>query len=257
MDSSDNNDDDDASIAKRELNGECDHREPDSLNSESIATWQLQEQPRYRLMHEGAEALANAELLAVCLGSGVAGEDAVAMARRLLKQFGGIGALLSAPMTELIKCYGVGSAKASVIKAIQELSLRDLEYELAHTDQFADPASVSRFLRRRMGHEPREAFACLFLNARNQLISFDVLFRGSVDRAHVHAREVLRRGIEVNAVALVLAHNHPSGSPEPSQADIHLTQRLVELLQQVDIRVLDHIVVAAGSCVSFARRGLL
>ena len=183
MDPSDNNDDDDASIAKRELNGECDHREPDSLNSESIATWQLQEQPRYRLMHEGAEALANAELLAVCLGSGVAGEDAVAMARRLLKQFGGIGALLSAPMTELIKCYGVGSAKASVIKAIQELSLRDLEYELAH--------------------------------------------------------------------------NHPSGSPEPSQADIHLTQRLVELLQQVDIRVLDHIVVAAGSCVSFARRGLL
>ena len=255
MDTSDDNND--ASIAKRELNGECDHREPHSPHSESIATWQLQEQPRYRLMHEGAEALANAELLAVCLGSGVAGEDAVAMARRLLKQFGGIGALLSAPMAQLLQCYGVGSAKASVIKAIQELSLRDVEHELAHADQFADSASVSRFLRRRMGHEPRETFACLFLNARNQLISFEVLFRGSVDRAHVHAREVLRRGIEVNAVALVLAHNHPSGSPEPSQADINLTRRLVDLLQQVDIRVLDHIAVAAGSCVSCASRGLL
>ena len=95
-------------------------------------------------------------------------------------------------MPELLQCHGVGSAKASVIKAIQELSLRDVEHELAHADQFADSVSVSRFLRRRMGHEPRETFACLFLNARNQLISFEVLFRGSVDRAHVHAREVLR-----------------------------------------------------------------
>ena len=108
-----------------------------------------------------------------------------------------------------------------------------------------------------MGHEPRETFACLFLNARNQLSSFEVLFRGSADRAHVHAREVLRRGIEVNAVAVVLAHNHPSGSPEPSQADIQLTRRLAELLQQIHIRVLDHIVVAVGACVSFAQRGLL
>ena len=247
----------DASIIGRELNGECRNREPHSPQSESIASWQLQEQPRYRLIHEAAEALAYAELLAVCLGSGVAGEDAVAMARRLLKQFGGIGGLLSAPMPQLLQCYGVGSAKASVIKAIQELSLRDVEHELAHADQFADSASVSRFLRRRIGHESRETFACLFLNARNQQISFEVLLRGSVDRAHVHAREVLRRGIEINAVAVVLAHNHPSGSPEPSQADIHLTRRLVELLEQVDIRVLDHIVVAAGACVSFARRGLL
>ena len=247
----------DASIIGRELNGDCRNREPHSPQSESIASWQLQEQPRYRLIHEGAEALANAELLAVCLGSGVAGEDAVAMARRLLKQFGGIGGLLSAPMPKLLQCYGVGSAKASVIKAIQELSLRDVEHELAHADQFADSASVSRFLRRRIGHESRETFACLFLNARNQLISFEVLFRGSVDRAHVLAREVLRRGIEINAVAVVLAHNHPSGSPEPSQADIHLSRRLVELLEQLDIRVLDHIVVAAGACVSFAQRGLL
>ena len=255
MNTSVNNDD--ASIVGRELNGECVDREPQSPQSESIANWQLQEQPRYRLLHEGAEALANAELLALCLGSGVAGEDAVAMARRSLKHFGGIGALLSAPMPELLQCHGVGSAKASVIKAIQELSLRDVEHELTHADQFADSVSVSRFLRRRMGHEPRETFACLFLNARNQLISFEVLFRGSVDRAHVHAREVLRRGIEVNAVAVVLAHNHPSGSPEPSQADIQLTRRLAELLQQIDIRALDHIVVAAGACISFAQRGLL
>ena len=170
---------------------------------------------------------------------------------------GGIGALLSAPLAQLVSCHGVGPAKASLIKAVQELSLRDVEHALTHSEQFSDPASVSRFLRRRIGHEPRETFACLFLNARNQLLSYDVLFRGSVDRAHVHGREVLRRGIEVNAVAVVLAHNHPSGSPEPSQADIHLTHRLTELLRQVDIRVLDHIVVGAGSCVSLASRGLV
>ena len=109
------------------------------------------------------------------LGSGVAGEDAVAMARRLLKHFGGIGALLSAPMAQLVSCHGVGPAKASTIKAVQELSLRDVEHALTHSEQFSDPASVSRFLRRRIGHEPRETFACLFLNARNQLISYDVL----------------------------------------------------------------------------------
>ena len=247
----------DAAIAERELNGERHNREPDSRSSESIASWELQEQPRHRLVSEGADGLSTAELLAICLGSGVAGEDAVAMARRLLKHFGGIGALLSAPLSQLVACHGVGPAKASVIKAVQELSLRDVEHALTHSEQFSDPASVSRFLRRRIGHELRETFACLFLNARNQLISFEVLFRGSVDRAHVHSREVLRRGIEVNAVAVVLAHNHPSGSPEPSQADIHLTQRLTELLRQVDIRVLDHIVVGSGSCVSFASRGLL
>lgn len=247
----------DAGIAGRELNGESRDRELDSRGTDSIASWQLQEQPRHRLMSEGADALSTAELLAICLGSGVAGEDAVAMARRLLKHFGGIGALLSASLTQVLACHGVGPAKASVIKAIQELSLRDVEHELAHSEQFADPASVSRFLRRRIGHEPRETFACLFLNSRNQLISFEVLFRGSVDRAHVHGREVLRRGIELNAVAVVLAHNHPSGSPEPSQADIHLTKQLTELLRQIDIRVLDHIVVGTGSCVSFASRGLL
>ena len=247
----------DAATAERELNGENQNREPDSHRSEPIASWQVQEQPRHRLLSEGATGLSTAELLAICLGSGVAGEDAVAMARRLLKHFGGIGALLSAPLAQLVSCHGVGPAKAPLIKAVQELSLRDVEHALTHSEQFSDPASVSRFLRRLIGHEPRETFACLFLNARNQLISYDVLFRGSVDRAHVHGREVLRRGIEVNAVAVVLAHNHPSGSPEPSQADIHLTQRLTELLRQVDIRVLDHIVVGAGSCVSLASRGLV
>ena len=245
---------DDASTVGRELNGECVDREPQFPQSESIANWQLQEQPRYRLLHEGPEALANAELLALCLGSGVVGEDAVAMARRLLKHFGDIGALLSAPMPELLQCHGVGSAKASVIKAIQELSLRDVEHELAHADQFADSVSASRFLRRRMGHEPRETFARLFLNARNQLISFEVLFRGSVDRAHVHAGEVLRWGIGVNAVARCWPIIIPRVPLNPVRRDIQLTRRLAELSQQVDIRVLDHIVVA-GTCVSFARRG--
>ena len=152
----------DAATAERELNGENQNREPDSNRSEPIASWQVQEQPRHRLLSEGAAGLSTAELLAICLGSGVAGEDAVAMARRLLKHFGGIGALLSAPMAQLVSCHGVGPAKASLIKAVQELSLRDVEHALTHSEQFSDPASVSRFLRRRIGHEPRETFACLF-----------------------------------------------------------------------------------------------
>ena len=252
MNTSVNNDD--ASIVGRELNGECVDREPQSPQPESIANWQLQDSPVIG-SYEGAEALANAELLALCLGSGVAGEDAVAMARRSLKHFGGIGALLSAPMPELLQCHGVGSAKAS-IKAIQELSLRDVEHELTHADQFADSVSVSRFLRRvwvmNRARHLHVCFSTRVISLFPLKCCFAVLWI-----VPMCMREVLRRGIEVNAVAVVLAHNHPSGSPEPSQADIQLTRRLAELLQQIDIRALDHIVVAAGACISFAQRGLL
>lgn len=135
--------------------------------------------------------------------------------------------------------------------------MRDAEAELLQSRQFPDSKSVGEYLRKRMGRLPHEAFACLFLNAKHELLAFEVLFRGSIDRTHVHAREVLKRGLELNAAAVILSHNHPSGNAEPSQADIALTGSLSELLGQVEIRLLDHVVVGARGWVSLHARGLI
>ena len=226
-------------------------------NKDVITAWQEDERPRERLFRHGPENLSTAELLALCLVSGSPGEDAVRMSRRLLEEFGGIGPLLGAPVGALMKFRGVGLAKAAQIKAIHELMARDLEADLVKGLRFNDQQSVSRYLRKRIGNSPSEVFACLYLNSKHELLSFDVLFNGSIDRAHVHPREVLLRGIELNAAALILAHNHPSGVAEPSQADIFLTKELADLLKQVDIRVLDHFVVCARNTVSLAARGLI
>ena len=222
-----------------------------------ITRWQEDERPRERLLRHGPETLSTAELLALCLVSGSQGEDAVRLSRRLLEAFGGIGTLLGAQVSALTKFRGVGQAKAAQIKAIHELMARDVEAGLAKGERFNDPQSVSRYLRKRIGHSPREVFACLYLNSKHELLSFEIMFNGSIDRAHVHPREVLRRGIVLNAAAIILAHNHPSGVSEPSQADIFLTKELTNLLRQVDIRVLDHFVVCARNTVSLAARGLI
>ena len=222
-----------------------------------ISRWQEDERPRERLLRHGPENLSTAELLALCLVSGSKGEDAVRMSRRLLEEFGGVGTLLGAPISALTKFRGVGLAKAAQIKAIHELMARDVEVDLAKGQRFNDQQSVSRYLRKRIGHSPREVFACLYLNSKHELLAFEIMFNGSIDRAHVHPREVLRRGIELNAAAIILAHNHPSGVAEPSQADIFLTKELTNLLKQVDIRVINHFVVCARNTVSLAARGLI
>jgi DNA repair protein RadC len=222
-----------------------------------IANWVEEEQPRARLSRYGAGQMSTAELLGICLVSGVPGEDAVQLARRLLSEFGGIGGVLSAPLHHLLKVRGVGLAKATQIKAIQELAARDAETDLIQSQKFTDPGAVGAYLRKRMGSLPHEAFACLFLNAKHELLGFEVLFRGSIDRTHVHAREVLKRGLELNAAAVIVSHNHPSGNAEPSQADIALTRSLSDLLDQVEIRLLDHVIVGAGGWVSLHSRGLI
>ena len=222
-----------------------------------IANWLEDEQPRSRLTRYGASQMSTAELLAICLGSGVPGENAVQLARRLLNEFGGIDALLSAPLNKLRSVHGVGIAKATQIKAMHELGARDLEAALVQAQRFTDPAAVAEYLRKRMGHLDHEAFSCLYLNAKHEMISFEMLFRGSIDRTHVHAREVLKRGLELNAAAAIVCHNHPSGNAEPSQADITLTRSLANLLAQVEIRLLDHVVVSARSWVSLQFRGLI
>jgi DNA repair protein RadC len=228
------------------------------LTNRGISSWPTSERPRERILRRGAQSLSVAELLAVCLGSGVAGEDAVGMARRLLTRFGGLDALLAATVEDLLQLHGLGDAKVALLKAIHELSMRNCEEEFAKPrEQFADTDTVSRYIQKRIGHSDRELFGCLYLDSRHQLLSWVVLFYGSVDRAHVHAREVLKRGFELNAAALVLAHNHPSGVAEPSHADLLLTRELTELLQKVDIRVIDHIIVGRGCSVSLAHRGFI
>ncbi len=222
-----------------------------------LTDWCLSERPRERLLARGAAGLSDAELIAVCLGSGAAGENAVVLARRLLAEYGSLGALLHASPHRLLRSRGLGVARVARLKAVLELQTRQAEAALSARLSVTDVTGAARYVRHKIGYREREVFGCLYLDSRHRLLRWEELFLGSINRAHVHAREVLRKGMELNAAAVVLAHNHPSGVAEPSQADIGLTQELKALLEHVDIRLLDHLIVAGPAWVSLATRGLL
>jgi len=214
------------------------------------------------MIRRGSEGLSVAELLSVCLESGTFDECAVLSCTRLLTDFGGLDGLLLAPVCDLMHTNGLDAAKVASLKALHELSLRYSEGVMQTTPVFPglqmnDANSVGRYLQRKLAGSTREVFACLFLDTHYRLIQFEVLSQGSINRAQVYPRELLRRSIELNAAAVVLSHNHPSGSAEPSLADIELTQNMLDLLRRVDVQVLDHIVVARGETVSLANRGLM
>ena len=222
--------------------------------------------PRERLLKNGAGHLSAAELLAVCLGSGCQGVDVVTFSRKLLGHFGGLDALLQAPAHELLGIRGLGPAKVSLIKALAELTLRDCEAGIegssagcgsANELSMQDAGVVARYLQRRLGHAQNETFACMYLDTRHRLLAYEAPFLGSVNRAYVFPRTLLKRSMELNAAAVIFAHNHPSGIAEPSQADITLTHDLCLLFSKLDIQVLDHFVIAARQTVSMASRGLL
>jgi DNA repair protein RadC len=203
------------------------------------------------------EALSDAELLAVCLGTGDGREDALTFARGLLQSFGGLRALLWAPVPRLAAVRGLGPARVALLKAVRGLGERHAEAEIADRPLLTDTQAVRRYLQQKLAGLEREVFACLFLDSRHRLIGFERLFFGSVDRATVHPREVLKQALAYNAAAIILAHNHPSGHPEPSPADLRLTEDLRGLLMHIDVRVVDHVVVGHGATVSLAERGLL
>lgn len=222
------------------------------------ARWQGPgEQPRERLLRAGAEALDDAELLAVCLGTGDGRSDVLTFARRLLAGFGGLRGLLLAPPARLVAVRGLGPARVALLKAVLALGQRHVDAGIADRPLLSDTGSVRRFLQHRLSGHEREVFACLFLDTRHRLLAFENLFLGSVDRASVHPREILKRALAHNAAAVVLSHNHPSGHPEPSPSDLRLTEELRALLAQIDVRVVDHVVVGHGATVSMAERGLL
>lgn len=222
-----------------------------------IKDWPAAERPREKLLQRGTEALSDAELLAIFLRTGIAGKTAVDLARELLDRFGGLRPLLAADRNVFCRAPGLGDAKYAQLQAILEMGRRHLYERLARGEQLSSPGDTRRFLQARLGDYPFEVFAALFLDNRHRVIAFEELFRGTIDGASVHPREVVRQCLRHNAAAVIFAHNHPSGISEPSRADESLTRRLKEALDLVDIRLLDHIVVGDGEFTSLAERGLI
>lgn len=222
-----------------------------------IQRWPRGERPRERLLDAGAGNLTDAELLAVVLGSGRAGATALDLARELLARFGSLRDLLGAPRKEACEVSGFGPTRWAQLQAAAEIVRRSLREAIDRRDALTCPGATRDFLSARLRDLHYELFCCLLLDNRNRVISFEALFRGTIDGASVHPREVVKLALARNAAAVIFAHNHPSGVAEPSQADEIITRRLREALALVDIRVLDHVVVGEGDCVSFAERGLL
>src|SRR5580658_10377925 len=223
----------------------------------SIRNWLPSERPREKLMEQGAQSLSNAELLAVFLGTGSRGGTAVDLAHRLLAQFGSLRELLCADRVQALAGHGLGPARYCLLQAALELARRHYRETLKAGPALGSPETARGFLLAQLRDRPYEVFCCTHLDARHRLIAFEELFRGTVDGASVHPREVVRQALARNAAAVIFAHNHPSGVAEPSHADELITRRLREALQLVDIRVLDHLIVADNGCLSFAERGLI
>jgi DNA repair protein RadC len=222
----------------------------------SIRDWPEGERPREKLLARGSAALSDAELLAVLLGSGSRGKDAIALGRELLGNAGSLGALLSSPERQ-IRAGGLGPAKRARIAAALELARRSLAEELHQRQSLGNPRDSGDYLRARLRHLPYEVFGCLYLDNRHRVLAFEELFRGTVDGASVHPREVVRACLQHNACAVIFAHNHPSGVAEPSAADRAITHELRDALRLIGVRVLDHLVIGSGEPVSMAARGLL
>ncbi|KIF09913.1 MULTISPECIES: RadC family protein [Xanthomonas] len=222
-----------------------------------IHDWPTHERPREKLLARVATALSDAELLAIFVGSGLRGQDAVQTARDLLHRDGPLRLLLDRPAKALARLPGLGPASACKLAAAMELAQRHLMSALERGEALSDPPSVGRYFSQRLRARAYEVFAVLFLDNRHRAIAFEELFTGTIDGADIHPREVVRRALLHNAAAVIVGHNHPSGNPEPSEADRAVTKRLLDSLELVDIRLLDHFVIGDGRPVSFAERGWL
>lgn len=213
--------------------------------------------PREKLLSRGADALSDAELLALLLRSGLPGKGVLVMAQELIDQFSGLAGLLRSSTEELRRIKGLGPAKRAELAAVLEIARRALAEPLQHRPLFDSPQAVRQFLQLQLGHRPHEVFAVLFLDSQHRLIRLEEMFRGTLAQTSVYPREVVVRALSLGAAAVVLAHNHPSGNAQPSQADQTLTRTLKNALALVDVQVLDHFVVTSAQAVSMAERGWL
>ena len=213
--------------------------------------------PREKLLALGPAALADTELIALLLRTGLPGVGVLQLAENLLAAFGGLSGLLHARPEQLKAVKGLGPAKRAEMAAVLELARRSVAGELAARPVFDSPARVKDYLSLQLAGREHEVFAVLFLDAQSRLLRLEEMFRGTLTQTSVYPREVVKRALELGAASVILAHNHPSGAAEPSRADEFLTQTLKSALALVDVRVLDHLVVGRGAVVSFAERGLL
>lgn len=220
-----------------------------------IRHWPNSERPREKLLAHGARILSDAELLAIFLGSGLPGQDAIRTAREMLQTHGPLRQLMDRSARELMRVPGLGPARACRLVAALELGQRHLASDLERGTTLTDPDSAGRYFVQRLRPQPHEVFAALFLDTRHRALAFEELFRGTIDSAEVYPRELVRRALAHNAAAVIVGHNHPSGSTEPSTADRAVTLRLRDALSLVQVRLLDHFVIGDGLPVSLAARG--
>jgi DNA repair protein RadC len=222
----------------------------------AITDWPMDERPREKLLLKGAPSLSDAELLAIFLRTGMPGLSAVDMSRHLLTEFGSLRRLLSASENEFCKHKGLGKAKYAQLQAVLEMAGRHLSESVKRQDCLTSPADTIAYLHSQLRDRQHEVFACVMLDNRNRVIVFREMFRGTIDGASVYPREIVKQALADNAASVILAHNHPSGVAEPSQADIRITERLKKALALVDIRVLDHVIVG-DETLCFSERGLI
>lgn len=223
----------------------------------SITDWPKNERPRERLLAQGAAALSDAELLAIFLRVGVTGKSAVDLARELISTFGTLNGLFAASPAALTAVHGMGEAKYVQLQAVLEMTKRALSEEIKLTDSLNCPQAVRDYLKITLARLPHEVFVAVFLTAQHRVIAVEEVFRGSLTQTSVYPREIVKRALAHNAGSVIFAHNHPGGDASPSQADQRLTRSLADALALVDVHVIDHFIVAAGSTVSFAEQGLL
>lgn len=223
----------------------------------AITDWPADERPREKLMLQGAPVLSDAELLAIFLRVGVTGMSAVDLARTLLKEFGSLNGIFSASRVQLTQVNGMGDSKYAQLQAIFEMSQRALKEQMRERDVLASPLAVRDYLKLKLGSLTREVFMVLLLDAQNRVLATEELFSGTLTQTSVYPREVVKCALSHNAAAVIFAHNHPSGVAEPSRADEMLTKTLKEALTLIDVKVLDHFVVAGNVALSFSEQGLL
>lgn len=217
--------------------------------------WQEGEGPREKLIEMGASSLSDCELLAIFLRTGVRGMNVMALAESLVAHFGSIYEILAADYNTIIGFHGMGAAKFAQLSAVTELSQRRYAEQLACENVLLNPFITRQFLQNLLSHREREVFLVLFLDNQHRVIRHEEMFAGTISSVEIHPREIVREAMKVNATALILAHNHPSGKAEPSFADRRVTEQIIKACQLLDIRVLDHFVVGGGETVSFAERG--
>ena len=222
-----------------------------------INDWPELERPREKLLSRGAEALSDAELLAILLRSGTTGKSAVDLARDSLTYFGGLRNLLNTNVRAFCTIRGLGIASYTQLQAVRILGQRYLAESLSRDRVQIQGTQTQQYIATRLRHYQQEVFACLFLDIKHRMISFEKLFFGTIDTASIHPREVVKSALKHNAAAVIFAHNHPSGNAEPSIADQAITQQLVAALQLVDVTVLDHVIIGDTDVTSFAQLGLL